>query len=448
MYPVGAWGIGSSTRISLEKLSVSRRRMGYWPLDSWKMNTSKSFKTELDPNNKQRAFFRQCAGVSRFVFNWALNEWEVWFFESGVRPVSANRLKKFWNCMVKRDECAWVYDYPYAIQEAAFRNLGQAFSNFYRQRKDGTVAKRIAQQKANGVWGRRVAKLLEKGRSGIQLEPGYPRYKSKHDASISFQLRDVKIYPDCVDIPGIGLVKLKERNYLPIDANKPSTYYTISRHAGRWFISMTDNAVETRPVETTGKVIGVDFGIKNLVVCSNGKVFENPRHLKNAEQKIKRLQRELDRRVKGGANWRKTKAKLQRAHFDLANARSHTLHEISSYLTYQLRPSVIVLEDLNVSGMMKNHRLAQAIGDVGWGELRRQVEYKSEWVGSEVVLADRWEPSSKKCSLCGAIKHDLTLADREYHCDNCGGVIDRDWNASRNLAALVSRQTGDACLGS
>ena len=188
------------------------------------MKILKAYKTELDPNNKQRAFFRQCAGASRFVFNWALAEWEAWFFKWGIRPVSASRLKKFWNNMIKDDEYPWVRDYPYAIQESAFRNLGQAFSNFYRQRADGTVAKRIAQQKRDGVWGKRVAKLIEKGRSGIQLEPGYPRYKSKYDKTVSFQLRGVKIYSDCVKLPGIGFVKLKERDYLPTDANKPGVY--------------------------------------------------------------------------------------------------------------------------------------------------------------------------------------------------------------------------------
>jgi len=413
-----------------------------------KMKILKAYKTELDPNNKQRAFLRQCAGTARFVFNWALNEWEVWFFELGIRPVSSHRLKRYWTNMVKRDEYPWVYDYHYSIQESAFRNLGQAFSNFYRQRKDGTVARRIEQQKANGKWAKRVAKLLEKGRTGIQLEPGYPQYKSRYDEIVSFQLRDVKIYPYCVGLPGIGLVKLKETDYLPTDAGKPGVYFTISRRAGRWFISMTDREALAIPAATTGNVVGVDFGIKSLAVCSNGKVFENPRHLQQADKKVKRLQRELSRRTKGGANWKKTKAKLQRAHFNLANTRKHTLHEISSYLTYKLKPSVIVLEDLNVSGMMKNHCLARAISDVGWGELRRQIEYKAHWAGSEVVLADRWEPSSKRCSMCGAIKPDLTLADRIYRCDSCSGVIDRDENAALNLAALVSRQTDDACLGS
>jgi len=177
-------------------------------------------------------------------------------------------------------------------------------------------------------------------------------------------------------------------------------------------------------------------------------VFENPRHLKLAERKLKRLQRELSRRTKGGANWHKTKAKLQRAHFNLANTRQHEQHEISSYLTYKLKPAVIVLEDLSVSGMVKNHHLAQAISDVGFGELRRQIEYKAQWLGIEIVLADRWEPSSKRCSGCGEVKANLTLADRVYHCDHCGLEIDRDLNAAFNLAALVNRQTDGDCLGS
>jgi len=119
------------------------------------MKILKAYKTELDPNNKQRGFFRRCAGASRFVFNWGLAEWEAWFFELGVRPVSQERLKKYFNCMIKDEECPWIRELPYSLEEAAFINLGRAFENFYRQRKDGTVTKRITQLKKNGDWAKR-----------------------------------------------------------------------------------------------------------------------------------------------------------------------------------------------------------------------------------------------------------------------------------------------------
>ena len=189
-------------------------------------------------------------------------------------------------------------------------------------------------------------------------------------------------------------------------------------------------------------MIGVDFGIKVLSTCSNGRVFENPKPLADAQRKLRRLSKELARRKKGGTNWHKTKTALAKMHKRVADVRSHTLHQVSDYLTQEVRPVCIVIEDLNVRGMVRNHSLARAISDVGFGELRRQIEYKAGWLGIEVLIADRWYPSSKTCSRCGVVKSGLTLSDRTYSC-GCGLVIDRDLNAALNLAALgQNRQTG------
>lgn len=375
------------------------------------MKVLKAYRTELDPNNKQQAFFRQCAGTSRFVFNWALADRQQ-RYKNGLETNQGEQRKRF--NTLKREQCPWILDMPYAVTESAFRNCDAAFQHFFRRVKNAET-------------------------------PGYPKFKARGIRD-SFQLRNTKVYTDCVRLTHVGLVRLKELDYIPINANRYGVYVTISQHAGRWFISVLVEE-DTEQVHTSGKVIGVDFGVKDLAVCSNGKVFENPRHLQNAERKLKQLQRELSRRTKGGANWQKTKAKLQKAHFDVANARRHTQHEISSYLTHKLKPSVIVLEDLNVGGMMKNHHLAQAIGDVGFYELRRQIEYKAQWCGIEVVLADMWYPSTKTCSQCGAHKPEITLQHRVYCCDHCGLKINRDLNAARNLAALVKGETRPDCLG-
>lgn len=376
------------------------------------MKILKAYKTELDPNNKQRAFFRQCAGTARFVFNWALADRQQRYKDD--EKTSQYEQRKRFNAL-KREECPWIIDIPYAVTESAFANCDSAFQHFFRRVKKGKT-------------------------------PGYPKFKARGIRD-SFQLRNVKVYPDCVRLTRIGLVRLKEHDYIPENASRYGTYATISKRAGRWFISVLVEE-EMAQIETSGKVVGVDFGIKDLAVCSNGKVFENPRHIKSAKRKLARLQRDLARRTKGGANWKKTKAKLQQTHFDVANARQHTQHQISSYLTHKLKPSIIVLEDLNVNGMMKNHCLAQAIGDVGFYELRRQIEYKAHWLGIEVVLASQWYPSTKTCSRCGGHKPEITLTHRVYHCDHCGLEINRDLNAAKNLAALVSRQTDGACLGS
>ena len=376
---------------------------------------ARAYKTELNPNNWQASKFDRFAWVSMAVFNVGLREWKR-VYENDGKP-SAYGLKKRFNA-VKDDVFPWARSAPYAVTEAAFGDLGDAFKHFFRRVKNGE-------------------------------EPGYPKHKK--DKS-SFAVRGLKVKSDRVYIQGVGWVRLKERDYIPTTDSglKFGTYATISKRAGHWYISAL--VYEDMP-ELNDRhkhiVIGVDFGIKELATCSNGKVFKNPKPLVEAERKLNRLQRELARRKKGGSNWQKTKRKLQRAHKRVADIRSHTLHEISSYLTTEVRPRTIVIEDLNVKGMMKNHHLAKAISDVGFGELRRQIEYKAEWYGIEVVLADRWYPSSKTCSRCGVIKSDLTLSDRTFVCDDCGLQIDRDYNAALNLAALgLNRQSDGDCSGS
>jgi len=242
----------------------------------------------------------------------------------------------------------------------------------------------------------------------------------------------------------LGWVRLKEHGYIPTTESgvKFGVYATISERAGRWYISLL--VLDDVPVERNNStlVIGIDFGLKTLAVCSDGTTYENPRPLREAQRKLKRTQRELSRRTKGGKNWQKTKLRLQRHYAKVTNIRTHTLHHISRDVVNK-NPGVIVIEDLNVAGMGKNHKLAQAIMDVSFAELRRQIEYKAKRAGIDVVVVDRWFPSSKACSGCGCIKDNLTLGDRVYHCNDCGLEIDRDLNAALNLAAMGEpRNTG------
>ena len=189
------------------------------------------------------------------------------------------------------------------------------------------------------------------------------------------------------------------------------------------------------PAPSTGEIIGVDFGLKSLATLSDGTVFDNPRALRKAEHKLKRLSRELCRRKLGSANRAKTKAKLSKCHAHVANVRHHALHQITHYLTAKTKPYGVVIEDLNVSGMMQNHHLAKAISDASFSEFRRQLEYKGKWYGVNVETVDRFFPSSKTCSVCGFVKDSLSLSERTFICDACGIEIDRDLNAARNLAA-------------
>jgi len=181
----------------------------------------------------------------------------------------------------------------------------------------------------------------------------------------------------------------------------------------------------------------VDLGIKTLATFSDGTTEPNPRHLRSCLKKLKQLQRAVSRKPKGSHNRRKAAQRLGRLHRRIANRRANTLHQLTSRLAKT--KAVVVIEDLNVAGMLRNHHLAQAIGDVGFYEFRRQLSYKAAWYGCRVLVASRWEPSSKICSGCGWVDEDLTLANRMFRCQNpaCGLMLDRDLNAARNLATLA-----------
>jgi putative transposase len=208
---------------------------------------------------------------------------------------------------------------------------------------------------------------------------------------------------------------------------------TVSEQAGHWYVSIQVEQEQTVPINT-GPVVGVDLGVKTLATLSDGTVIANPRHLKRRLKKIKRLHRAVSRRKKGSHNRRKAARRLAKLYRTVSNQRKHTLHQVTTRLAKTKQ--TIVIEDLNVAGMLKHHHLAPSIADVGFGEFRRQLLYKAAWYGSWIVLASRWEPSSKTCSGCGWVDADLTLADRTFHCQQCGLVLDRDLNAAINVACV------------
>ena len=395
----------------------------------------RAYKTELDPNNQQRTQFKQNADAARFVYNWGLADREAQYKVTG-KSVSGYEQKKRFNAL-KKTAYPWLEGVCGRTSESAFMHLDVAFQNYWRQKKDGTVAKRKAEIQKAGKWGRHVSRLLQKGRQGIELDPGYPQFKSKHRSTPTFTLRGcIHIETDRIKLPVIGWVRLKERGYLPTEGVKILSA-NVSERAGRWYASVQVEEPD-KPIEHgTGAPIGVDLGIKTLAVCSDGVVFENPHSLAKAERKLKRLSRELHRRQKGSKNRAKTQAKLAKCHAQVAHIRQHALHQVSHHVTAKTKPSTVVLEDLNVKGMVRNHSLAKAVSDASFSDLRQQIEYKASWNGVDVVVADRFYPSSKTCSACGVKKALLKLSERTFVCEECGAVVDRDLNAARNLAALA-----------
>jgi putative transposase len=218
---------------------------------------------------------------------------------------------------------------------------------------------------------------------------------------------------------------------------------------GRWYVTLTADEPEPEPLPPAGRTVGVDPGVRYFAVTSDGDKIANPRHLERKARNLARYQRRLARRKNGSKNRCKAAAKVARAHRKVCNARRDFLHRTSTRLVRA--NDTIVIEDLNVSGMLRNHKLARAISGCGWGEFRRQLDYKCQRYGREMVVIDRWYPSSKTCSACGHLLAELSLSARHWTCPSCRAQHDRDINAAKNILAAgraVARGSpGDACGG-
>jgi putative transposase len=282
---------------------------------------------------------------------------------------------------------------------------------------------------------------------------GFPRFKSRRRTtpSIRFTTGTIRVEPDRthVVLPRLGRLKLHESARKLARRLEAGTARilsaTVRREGGRWFVAFT---VEVERQVTTparpGSVVGVDVGITHLAVLSTGDLVPNPRHLDAARDRLRALGREVsrkhgpDRRTgqRASQRWLRAAGRVGRAHARVANLRRDGLHQLTTRLAAEY--GTVVVEDLNVAGMLRNRRLARRIADAGFAELRRQLGYKTVWHGGRLLVADRWFPSSKTCSGCGVVKTKLALSERMYRCDACGLTLDRDLNAARNLAALAA----------
>lgn len=360
----------------------------------------KGFKVELDPNNRQVTLFKMNCGANRWAFNWALTKKKE-AFEKKEKIPNYIELHRELNKLKGTDVLPWGYEVSKVAFQSGLINCDRAFQNFFARCKKKVKGKK-----------------------------GFPKFKSKKSAKQSFKL-DGSIYisdKNHIKLPRIGKVKLKELGYIPPDAEIKSV--TVSSKAGKWFAScLIEDTVKAAPAPIN-EVVGVDLGIKVLATCSDGTIFENPKALRKNLKKLKRRQRQLSKKKKGSKNREKAKKKLAKLHYKISNIRKDALHKATSSIVQ--KNNVIVLEDLSVSGMMKNHKLAQSIGDASFYEFRRQVEYKAKWNNRTVIIADRFYPSSKLDHKSGKVNNSLTLADRTIIHDD-GTTTDRDINASINL---------------
>jgi putative transposase len=376
----------------------------------------RAFKTELDLNDRQVTACKQHAGAARWAYNWGLVRKQEVYQATGKAP-SAIDLHRELNTL-KQTTVPWMYTVSKCAPQEALRNLDQAFAHFFRR----------AKLKRQGHWRGKL---------------GHPQRKTRKRGLGSFRLTgSIIVFPGAIQLPRLGQLRLKERGYLPTDAHILSA--TVSEQAGHWYVSVLVEQEQDVP-DNTGPVVGVDLGVKTLATLSDGTVVPNPRHLRSSLKRLKRCQHAVSRKQQGSHNRRKAVHRLARLHRRVAHQRANTLHQLTTRLAKT--KSVVVIEDLNISGLLKNHHLAQAIGDVGWAEFRRQLTYKAAWYGCRVVVVSRWEPSSKRCSGCGHVKETLSLAERVYRCAACGLVLDRDLNAAINLSQLAdsSSDSRNAC---
>jgi putative transposase len=359
------------------------------------------YKTELHPNNKQKTLLLKNAGAARFAYNWGLTQKKI-AMDTKTKVPNAIELHRRLNA-IKPTELPWMYEVSKCSPQEALRNLDRAFINFFEKRGK------------------------------------FPKFKSKKNGIGGFRLTGtIKVENSHVQLPRLSRLRLKEKGYLPTTAKILSA--SVSERAGRWFVSIQ---VEQNQPEYTGQkdeydVVGVDLGIKTLATVSDGTTHDNPKPLKIRLRKLRRLNKAVSRKVKGSQNRKKAVSRLVRLYAHISNIRKDTLHKITTILAKTKR--IIGIEDLNVSGMMKNRRLARSIADLGLFEWRRQLEYKGKWYSCLIKIIDRWFPSSKTCHVCGEINENLTLADREWTCA-CGAVHDRDFNASKNIEYVAASLT-------
>ncbi|HUY76019.1 MAG TPA: RNA-guided endonuclease TnpB family protein [Ktedonobacterales bacterium] len=384
------------------------------------MPVVRAYKTELDLTHAQITACKRHAGAARYAYNWGLRRKQEVYQQTGTSP-SAIDLHRELNAL-KQTALPWMYAVSKCAPQEALRNLDRAFAHYFRR----------CQQKQTGQWHGKV---------------GYPHPKSKKKGLGSFRLTgSLHIDVAAIQLPRLGRLRLKERGYLPTTPTDGVKLLsaTISEQAGHWYVSVQVEQEQTAP-DNAGPVVGVDLGVKVLATLSDGTVIANPKPLKRQLKKIKRLHKAVTRKHKGSNNRKKAVRKLGAQYRRVANQRANTLHRLTTRLAKT--KAVIVIEDLYVAGMLKNHHLAQAIADAGFAEFRRQVTYKATWYGSRVVVVSRWEPTSKRCSHCGWLDADLTLADRVFACAGCGLTLDRDLNAARNLERLAasSADNGNAC---
>lgn len=345
-------------------------------------------KIKLYPSKNQELILKKSCDCARFAYNWGLSKWEE-MYKNGIKP-SAYTIDKEFNA-IKKTEFPFMKEVSKCVSQIAFQHLNKAFKNYFNKKNN------------------------------------YPKFKKKkNNKSFGITNDHFKINDEFCILPKIGKVKMSQKlRYAGkiISGN-------VSFDGINWFISVGVD-VNVNHLPKTNKFVGIDLGIKDLIITSDNEKIFNPKKLIKNEKKLKKIQHHLSKTQKDSKRHNKIYKKFLKLHKKITNQRTDYIHKATIYLIKKY--DIICMEDLNVKGMLKNHKLAKVISDASFNEIKRQLQYKTEMYGKKLLFVNRYFPSTKLCNNCGCINNNISLNIREWDCPHCGIHNDRDINASKNI---------------